>query len=64
MKNIKITKRLLAEVPEEVRDMYIFYQKCVQEDYKKYGSAGIGVYALYKAARSRVIEVLRQKRLI
>jgi len=64
MKNIKITKRLLREVPEEIREMYIFYKKCVWEDYKKYGSAGVGVYALYKAARSRVIEVLRQKNLI
>lgn len=64
MKNIRITKKLLAEIPEDVRDMYIFYKKCVREDYRRYGAPGVGVYALYKAARSRVIEVLRQKNLI
>ena len=61
---IRITEKMLAEVPEEVRDMYIFYQRCVQEDYKKYGSAGVATYALYKASRARVIEILRQKKLI
>jgi len=61
---IRITKKLLAEVPEEVKEMYLFYKKCVQEDYKRYGSPGIGVYALYKSSRSRVIEILKAKKLI
>jgi len=61
---VRITKKLLAEVPQEVKEMYLFYKKCVEEDYRRYGSPGIGVYALYKSSRSRVIEILKQKKLI
>jgi len=64
MKNIKITKRLLREVPEEIKEAYLFYKRCVEEDYRKYRAPGVATYALYKASRARVIEILRQKKLI
>jgi len=64
MRRIRLTKKLLAEVPRELAEAYIYWRDCMAEDYRKYHGAGIEVEAEYRAIRSKVIEVLKQKKLI
>jgi len=61
---VRITKKLLAQVPKKIRDDYLYWRECMSEDYRRYGSPGLEVDAEYKKIRAKVIEILAEKKLI